>query len=134
MQQSSNLNNQKEIYIPFKQKYNKQQRIEKLLQKKKEFPNLAFIVVERLKESIELPILQRSVFAVSRRINLQEFQFDLKRKLGLLNKEQAMFLFLGSDSKSLPNYNKTMGEIYDQYKDSEDQWLYITYSDQNIFG
>lgn len=40
-----------------------------------------------------------------------------------------MFLFLGSDSKSLPNYNKTMGEIYDQYKDSEDQWLYITYSD-----
>ncbi len=83
---------------------------------------------------------------ISKNIKLQDFQKTLKNKLEI-DEADGLYLFVGKKSMTaLCNYynnyffilkfilkllvEESMGEIYADYKDPEDGFLYFLYSDQ----
>ncbi|NAV55480.1 hypothetical protein FGF86_23440 [Salmonella sp. zj-f77] len=50
----------------------------------------------------------------------------------MTNEADALFFFVGN--KKIEKINRTMSEIYQESKDKDDGFLYITYSDQEVFG
>lgn len=60
-----------------------------------------------------------------------ELKTTFKKKLKLDDKTKSLFIFCG---KALINEDQTLKFIYEKYKDKEDGFLYLIYSDTEIFG
>ncbi len=58
-----------------------------------------------------------------------QFVYVIRKRLKL-SAEKAIFLFVG---RVIPPTASMLNAIYEQYKDP-DGFLYISYSDENVFG
>ena len=86
------------------------------------------ILVIQAKNS-RLPNLEKNKFLVDSTILVSEFKYMLQRKLNLKFTE-ALFLFINFE---LVNNMLTISELYNKNKQN-DNVLYLTYCEENVFG
>ena len=75
--------------------------------------------------------IQKSKFLIQKDITVNQF---IKMIRGLMEIGENEALFFVVKGKYSISGEKTMGQIYNNYKDKEDGFLYITYSSEIFFG
>ena len=114
----------------FKSNNNLEERLRQFDAIKKEYPNRIPIILERLYNS-SLNSNIKSKYILSNDLTMAEFMNIIREKLKI-SPETALF-FLAKGKYNLTG-NEILGEIYDKYKDNEDGFLYIFYSEEEIYG
>ena len=115
-------------FTSFKTKYShieRQTESERILKK---YPNKIPIICEKIKSQNILNI-KKNKFLVPRDIIIGQF-ICIIRKLININKDTALFLFIGNN---IPSCSAYISDIYEQYKEA-DGFLYINFSTENTFG
>ena len=92
------------------------------------YPDRIPIICERSTKS-KLGTLDKKKYLVPVDLTTGQFVFIIRRRLQL-PAEKAIFLFTGP---VIPPSNARVQELYQQYKD-KDGFLYIQYSEENVFG
>ena len=62
-------------------------------------------------------------------LKVRQFIYIIRNKLKLRSEEALIIYF----DKYLVNLEKTIGEVYKNYKD-DDGFLYVIFSSENVFG
>lgn len=83
------------------------------------------------RSSKSIPPLEKTKFLVANDTTVGKFLFEIRKQLSL-RPEAALFLFVGNGV--LPPTAALMSQIYDRYKDKEDNLLYFQLSTENTFG
>ena len=114
----------------FKSQFSFEDRIktfEKLIQK---FPDRIPVICEPSNNpNIDISHYEKTKYLVPQNITIGEFLLTIRNQLKL-NSEEAIFLFINN---TLPSITKSMGEIYNKFKDA-DGFLYLIFSGENTFG
>ena len=92
-------------------------------------PNRMPVICEVAPNS-KLPSLSKTKYLAPGDMSLTQFQFLIRRNLDL-NELSALYLLT---TKGTLTGDKTMREIYNIYKDKEDQFLYIYYDSELTWG
>jgi GABA(A) receptor-associated protein len=95
----------------------------------KKFPDRVPVIVNK-KDNSKLANLEKNKYLVPNDMTVGQFIFVLRKNIKL-KPEQAIFIFINN---TLPPTAMLMGELYGRDKDKKDGFLYITYSDENVFG
>lgn len=88
------------------------------------------IICEKDQNSL-IPDIQKKKYLVPYDMTVSQFSFIIRRKLELA-KEAALFLLVNGKVSIVGN--QTMSEVYENHKDTEDGFLYITYTSQLTWG
>ena len=114
----------------FKTNNSLEKRIKQYEKLKQEHPTKVPIILEK-SLNCNLNQIIKSKYILSNDLTIAEFIFIIKEKLEL-EPERALF-FLANGKYSISG-NAILGDVYDRYKDKEDGFLYITYSEEVIYG
>ena len=84
-----------------------------------------------LKKNIDSDIksIEKTKYLVPRNMVMTQFIFTIRKNL-TIKPEQALFFIINN---KVPTASATVGEIYDIDKD-KDGFMYIIYSNENVFG
>jgi GABA(A) receptor-associated protein len=93
------------------------------------FPGRIPVIVERSLKSLDIAQIDKTKFLVPSSLTIGQFMFIIRKRIEL-SSEQALFLYVGN---VLPTTSSIMSELYSLYKDS-DNFLYCTYTGENVFG
>lgn len=93
-----------------------------------QYPNCVPIIVDRLRKS-PLPNINKNKFLVPSNITVGAFIHQIRSSISL-GSDQGLILFIG---EIVPPTSSIIGYIYAKYK-SDDGFLYITYTGENVFG
>lgn len=115
------INNFKEKY-PFE---NRRKESSKIYQK---YPDRVPIIVQKYYKS-ELPEVKKCKYLVPKDMNMSQFLFVIRKGIQL-DSSQSIFITVNNE---LVTASKLVFEVYDKYKD-EDGFLYVMYTDENVFG
>ncbi len=96
----------------------------------KEHPNRMPVICETASNS-NIPPLTKSKYLVPSDMTVNQFQFIIRRKLDL-NEVSALYLFTNKNITLIGD--KTMMEIYNIYKDKQDNFLYIHCASELTWG
>ena len=96
----------------------------------REYPNRVPIICEVAPRSI-LPPLKKTKYLVPYDMTISQFQFLIRRNLDL-NQESALYLITSKGISLIGD--KTMMEVYNNYKDKIDNFLYIYYDCEITMG
>ena len=94
------------------------------------YPQRVPVICER-DPTCELEEIQKKKYLVPYDMTGSQFSFIIRQKLRL-TKESALFILINGKVSIVGN--QTMSEIYQTYKDAEDNFLYITYTSQLTWG
>ena len=97
---------------------------------RKNTPNRIPIICEKAETNKTLPDLLKKKMLLQPDMTMGQFSAYLSKELNI-SPETALFLFTGN---SLVSPGSSVGMIYNQHKDKEDGFLYITYNSENTFG
>jgi len=75
--------------------------------------------------------IDKTKYLVPDDLTVTQFSFIIRKKLEL-DKSKALFLLIAS--KHSPTGESLMSDVYAQYKDQEDVFLYITYTGEETWG
>ncbi len=114
----------------FKNNYNLEKRLRQYEKIKIEFPTKIPIILERA-SNCTLNKIIKSKYILSYDLTMSEFMNIIRDKLEI-EPERGLF-FLANGKYSLSG-NDILGDIYEKYKDIEDGFLYINYSEEVIYG
>ena len=92
------------------------------------YPDRIPVICEKIWNT-KLKELDRSKFLIPADFTIGQFMYVIRKRLRLAS-EKAIFLFV---SGNIPSSGSIMSILYDNYKD-EDGFLYISYSEENVFG
>ena len=96
----------------------------------KEHPDKVPIILERdINCTINKPI--KSKYILSKEITMAEFVKIIREKLEL-KPERAIFLLV--NGKHSVTMNEELGNIYNKHKDEKDGFLYMSYSEEIVYG
>ena len=88
------------------------------------------IIVERYnRSSNNLPLIDKKKFLVPNDLTVGQFVYVIRKRIRL-SAEKAIFIMV--DNK-LPQTSMLISELYQDHK-HEDNFLYLTYSSENVFG
>jgi len=88
------------------------------------------IIVERYNRgSNDLPLIDKKKFLVPNDLTVGQFVYVIRKRIKL-SAEKAIFIMI--DNK-LPQTSMLISELYQDYK-HDDNFLYLTYSSENVFG
>lgn len=107
--------------------YNK--RIAESERVSKEHPDRCSVIVGKSDTATSIPEIDKHKFLVPRDITIGQFAFIIRQRLKL-PPQKALFIFI---DHHMPLASSLMGSVYDIHKDS-DNFLYITYAEENTFG
>jgi len=88
------------------------------------------VIVEKDSRS-SVPDISRKKFLAPADISFAKFMAEIRRHLKV-SSEKAIFVFVGGRSGVSPM--ASMQQVYEQYKDKEDGFLYCVYSSESTFG
>ena len=91
-------------------------------------PDRCSIIVGKINGS-DVPEIDKHKFLVPRDLTVGQFAHVIRKRIKH-PVEKAMFLFV---NKIMPVPSWTIGNLYDKHKD-RDQFLYISYANENTFG
>ncbi|CAD8123550.1 unnamed protein product [Paramecium sonneborni] len=114
----------------YKDSHTLEERKKRVQEQLAKYPEMIPVIVEKI-PGCKLPQLQKVKFLVNSSFSFNEFKNTIKKKLQLDEKTSTLFMYCG---KSLMNEHDKLRNIYDQYKDPEDGFLYLQYADAETFG
>ena len=114
----------------YKNQYSLQKRLEQFKKLKKEFPNKIPIILERGQDCTINKII-KTKYILSGELEIAEFIKIIRDKLEI---EPTRALFVLANGKYSISNADNLGEVYKNYKDKEDGFLYMTYSEELIYG
>ena len=92
------------------------------------YPDRIPVICNRGPHSKIMPIT-KTKYLVPKELTPTQFLFIIRKRLSLDSKD-GLFLFVNG---SLPSSNTCFSDLYEQNK-SEDGFLYVTYSEESVFG
>ncbi|MFH4978936.1 hypothetical protein AB6A40_005645 [Gnathostoma spinigerum] len=95
---------------------------------RKKYPDRIPVIVERAPES-HLPNLEKKKYLVPSDLTVGQFYFLIRKRISL-RPEDTLFFFVNNE---IPQTMTTMGQLYQDLHE-EDQFLYIAYSDESVYG
>lgn len=103
---------------------------------RKKYDDRIPVIVERAKNA-DIAEIDKKKYLVPGDLTVAQFTFVIRKRIKL-SQEQALWIFVekeenGKKTQVLPPTSSTMSAVYHEYKD-KDQFLYITYSGENVFG
>ncbi|TKR89358.1 hypothetical protein L596_013474 [Steinernema carpocapsae] len=87
------------------------------------------VVCEKASGS-RLEHLKQDCYKVASNITIGTFLVIIRERLSL-TEDEAIFLFA---KNAIMSTTKTMAEVYDEFKDEEDGFLYLTYQEESVYG
>ena len=112
----------------FKKRYTLQERREEAARIKKKFPDRIPVIVERTNGSNIVNIDKRK-YLVPKDLTVGQFIYVIRKRVKL-SPEEAIFIFINN---TLPASGALLSQIYKENKD-EDEFLYVKYSGESVFG
>ncbi len=93
-------------------------------------PNRIPVILEKDPKS-NIKELKKTKFLIQKDFTINQF---IQMIRGLIELSEYEAIFFVARGKYTISGDKTMGQIYNIYKDKEDGFLYITYSSELIYG
>jgi GABA(A) receptor-associated protein len=116
--------------LSFKNEFSFENRLEEALRVLAKYPNRVPVICERSLQSKQgCPIIDKRKYLVPIDLTMGQFLYVIRRRLKLTH-DKALFLFV---ENTIPSSTHLIGDVYETYKNS-DRYLYITYSEENVFG
>lgn len=116
------------IVTSFKEQYTLQDRKRESARVLSKYPDRIPIICERRRYS-NLSHIDKQKYLVPNDLTAGQFIYVIRKRLRL-PAEKAIFIFVGG---TLPVISATLADLYDQHQDI-DGFLYIVYSEENVFG
>jgi GABA(A) receptor-associated protein len=99
---------------------------QKILQR---FPGRIPIIIERAKNSIDIPLIDKTKFLVPGHFSVGQFVYLIRKRMSL-PPEKALFVFVGN---TMPVSSELLQESFSKWRDN-DGFLYMTYAGESTFG
>lgn len=112
----------------FKKKHSFQNRLAESKRVLEKYPDRVPVICERRSGS-NLADIDKEKYLIPKDLTVGQFVYVVRKRLHL-PAEKAIFLFVGG---VLPTISDNMDNLYNRYFD-EDGFLYVTYSEENVFG
>ena len=112
----------------FKEKYTENERLNESTKICLKYPTRVPIIVEKYSKC-SFNEINKNKYLVPKDTLMSQFLGIIRKRIDL-NSSQALFIMV---NKSLIPINQTLGEIYENNKDT-DGFLYMTYTSENTFG
>ena len=94
------------------------------------YPNRIPIICEKEPNS-ELPSLKKTRYLVENNIGINQFQYRIRKKLNII---QDSALFICTSKGKLLIGDTNIMEVYNINKDKEDNFLYLYYVSEKVWG
>ena len=94
------------------------------------YPDRVPVLVGKSPSSSDAPEIDKHKFLVPMDLTLGQFQYVIRKRISL-SPEKALFLFVDG---AVPPTSSLMATIYQDHRDRETEFLFITYSMENTFG
>jgi GABA(A) receptor-associated protein len=117
------------MVISFKQTYTFQQRFDEAARTLNKYPDKIPIICEKNKKDTSDKLLEKKKYLIPSDFTIGQFVYIIRKGLKM-PPEQAIYLFVNG---TLPSNASIISTLYSKYKDL-DNFLYIYYSFENIFG
>ena len=114
----------------FKKKNSLEKRKEQYEKIQKEYDGKIPIILER-SENCTINKVIKTKYILSNTLTMAEFIKIIREKLEL---EPERALFFLANGKYTVSGSEDLAQVYDKYKDSEDGFLYLTYSEEIVYG
>ncbi|XP_017104833.2 gamma-aminobutyric acid receptor-associated protein [Drosophila bipectinata] len=95
---------------------------------RRKYPDRVPVIVEKAPKTRH-PELDKKKYLVPADLTLGQFYFLIRKRIHL-RPDDALFFFVNN---VIPPTSATMGALYQEHKD-KDYFLYISYSDENVYG
>ena len=118
------------MQFEFKNQLDLEKRKEQSHKIMSEYSDKIPVVLERAK-NCKINKIIKTKYILSKESNVCEFISVIRKKLEL---EPGKALFFLANGKFTLSGNEDMGQIYKKYKDDEDDFLYLAYSEEEVFG
>ena len=105
-----------------------QERVEESHKIKTKYPDRVPVICEKNPGS-GLDVLDKRKYLVPNDLTATQFLFIIRKRLKLAS-EKGIFLFVNN---MIAPSTHTMIELYNEYKD-DDGFLYMNYTEENVFG
>lgn len=112
----------------FKQKYNLDERRSESSRVLSKYPDKIPVICER-RASSKMENIDKEKYLVPNDLTVGQFIYVIRKRLHL-PPEKAIFLFVNG---RIPVISRSIADLYETDKDF-DGFLYILYSDENVFG
>ena len=117
--------------MDFKSSHRREERAQECARILSKFPGRVPVIVERAARKADtVPLIDKNKFLVPGDLTLGQFSYVLRKRM-TLSSDKCLFVFVGD---RLPTTGSLMRELYGQYRDPEDGFLYITYCGEATFG
>lgn len=114
--------------MKFKSEFTFDQRCDESSRVTSKYPDRVPVICEKNSKT-SMEDLDKKKYLVPADLTCGQFVYVIRKRL-TLPAEKAIFLFING---SIPCSTHTMITLYDQFKDN-DGFMYIQYSDENVFG
>lgn len=116
--------------MSFKQEFTFEERIKEANRVLEKYPDRLPIICEKNKKaSNDCPNIDKNKYLVPKDLTLGQFLYVVRKRMNI-PPEKAIFLFIGN---TIAPSTAIISDIY-KYHVDKDQFLYITYSFENVFG
>jgi GABA(A) receptor-associated protein len=93
-----------------------------------QWPERIPVICEKVEKS-DIPVIDKRKFLVPRDLTFGQFSYVVRKRISL-PPEKALFLFVNN---TIPPASALLSDIYLSHKD-EDQFLYLNYAEESVFG
>ena len=114
----------------FRKKYSHDVRLSEANNVLTKYSDRIPIIVEQSSKYNGTNKIDKSKFLVPISFSLGQFSYIIRKRIKL-NENEALFLFI--DDKYLVQNSESLSQVYEKYKFT-DNFLYITYCNENTFG
>ncbi len=97
---------------------------------REKYPDRVPVICEKDPRS-KIGNIEKNKFLIPANLTITQFTYNIRKKLEL-EKSKALFLLISS--KHTATGESIMSDVYNQFKDSEDGYLYITYTGEETWG
>ncbi|XP_068156246.1 gamma-aminobutyric acid receptor-associated protein [Drosophila tropicalis] len=95
---------------------------------RRKYPDRVPVIVEKSPKTRHA-VLDKKKYLVPTDLTVGQFYFLIRKRINL-RPDDALFFFVNS---IIPATSATMGSLYQEHQD-KDYFLYIAYSDENVYG
>ena len=97
------------------------------------YPDKIPVIIQKYKNNDNIPELKQIKYLIPSHMTYSQLLMVIRNKMKTtLNPSVAMYII--SESGKILSGNITIGEIYEEYKSKEDNFLYFFYAGENTFG
>lgn len=96
---------------------------------RKKYPDKVCIFLEKNINCTNIKIIDKNKYLCPKDMLFSQYMYIIRKRLNIGEKESIIFFI----NNTIPNTNASMLELYEKNK-SEDNFLYIKYSSEEVFG